>query len=310
MDAAVLTTIGAPPQFIDFPDPVAGDGQVVIEVSAAGVNHVDLAKASGRFYTGPPPVPSVIGSDGVGRLPDGRRVYFDEPVQPYGSWASKALVSPDAVLDIAEGLDDATAAALGNAGLAAWLGLSWRAELQPGETVLVLGATGTVGRIAVQAAKLLGAGRVVAADRNQTRLQNLPGADATVVLGGQADMAAELRDATKGGPHVIIDPLWGDPGLAAIRSARRGARHVQLGQLAGTQINLAAADVRSAALNLLGFAVFHAPLPVRRQGYLTLTGHAAAGDLTLRLERLPLRDVGVCWQRQHNGPGTKLVLIP
>jgi NADPH:quinone reductase-like Zn-dependent oxidoreductase len=106
-----------------------------------------------------------VGSDGVGRLEDGRRVYFDATVPPYGSMAERALVPSDALLDVADGVDDVVAAALGNTGLAAWLSLAWRAELRRGETVLVLGARGAVGSVAVQVAKTLGAGRVVAADR-------------------------------------------------------------------------------------------------------------------------------------------------
>src|SRR5690242_12224918 len=137
MKAAVLNELGAPPRYADFPEPTAGDGQVVVEVAAAGVNHVDLAKASGKFYTGPPPIPSVVGTDGVGRTADGRRVYFDESVPPFGSWAQRNLVRATDLLEPADGVDDLTAAALGNAGLAAWVGLTWRVGLRPGETVLV-----------------------------------------------------------------------------------------------------------------------------------------------------------------------------
>ncbi|MGZ4602685.1 MAG: hypothetical protein ACXV0U_03695 [Kineosporiaceae bacterium] len=163
MKAAVLTELGAPPAYGDFDDPVAGEGHAVVEMAASGVHHVDLAKASGRFYLGPPPLPSVVGSDGVGRLPDGRRVFVDQAVPPFGTWAERALVREDGALDVADGVDDATAAALGNTGLVAWLALAWRAPVQPGQTVLVLGAAGAVGSVAVQAAHVLGAGRVIAA---------------------------------------------------------------------------------------------------------------------------------------------------
>src|SRR5262245_8059301 len=141
MRAAVLHDHGETPQLDDFDEPVEGHGQVVAEVAAAGVNHLDLLKASGRFYTGPPPLPSVVGSDGVGRLADGRRVFFAAPAEPYGAMAERTLVSPNELLDVAEGVEDDVAAALGNSGLAAWLALDWRAGLEPGETVLVLGAT-------------------------------------------------------------------------------------------------------------------------------------------------------------------------
>src|SRR3954447_895324 len=142
--AAVLEEHGSTPRVAEFAEPQATDDHVVVEVRAAGLHHLDVHKATGTFYMGPPPLPSVVGTDGVGRLPDGRRVYFDTTVQPYGSMAERTLVPADAVLEVAEGVEDAVAAALGNTGMAAWLALEWRAELKPGETVLVLGACGAV----------------------------------------------------------------------------------------------------------------------------------------------------------------------
>lgn len=310
MKAAVLTELGSPPRFTEFAEPQGDEEHVIVDVTAAGVNHVDLAKASGTFYTGPPPLPSVVGSDGVGRTPEGRRVYFDACVPPFGAWAERVLVRRADLLAPAEGLDDVTAAALGNAGLAAWLGLTWRARLQPGETVLVLGANGALGSVAVQAAKILGAARVVAAGRDPQRLQRLRerGADATVTLTAGDDLAAAFREAAGGGVDVIIDPLWGAPALAAMRAAAHGARHVQLGQLAGTTLQLPAPTVRSAALDIRGFAVFHAPADVRRRAYRELTEHAARGAISIDATRIPLTDVATAWQRQHDGPHTKLVL--
>src|SRR5215210_8367276 len=182
MRAAVLHAHGEAPRLDDFDDPVAADGHVAVEVAAAGVNHLDLLKASGGFYTGPPPLPSVVGSDGVGRLADGRRVFFDDTVAPHGAMAERTLVREDALLDVPDAVPDELAAALGNSGLGAWLALEWRAALRPGETVLVLGATGAMGSVALQAAKALGAGRVVAAARAGERLQRTlrRGADAVV----------------------------------------------------------------------------------------------------------------------------------
>lgn len=313
MRAAVLSELGTVPRHTDFPDPEPVEGQLVVEVGAAGVHHLDLAKASGTFYAGAPTLPSVVGSDGVGRTADGRRVYFDASVTPYGSWAERTLVALDGLLEPHEGIDDATAAALGNTGMAAWLTLSWRADLQPGESVLVLGANGALGSVAVQAAKVLGAGLVVAADRDPERLLRARerGADATVTLQPGVDAAAELRTASGGrGFDVIVDPLWGEPGLAALRAAAHGARHVQLGQLAGLTVELPAPAVRSVGLNLLGFAVFHAPLEVRRAGYRDLTEQAAVGAVVVDLETVPLGEVEAAWARQSAGPGRKLVLIP
>jgi NADPH:quinone reductase-like Zn-dependent oxidoreductase len=312
MRAAVLHEHGEPPRLDEFDDPVEGDGHVVAEVAAAGVNHLDLLKASGRFYAGSPPLPSVVGSDGVGRLADGSRVFFDATAAPHGAMAERTLVSKDRLLEVPEGVDDEVAAALGNSGLAAWLALGWKAALEPGETVLVLGATGALGGVAVQAAKVLGAGRVVAAARDGERLERLPGrgADAVVALDGEDDLAGALKEATAGGANVIIDPLWGTPALAAMRAAAHGARHVQIGQMAGATLELPAMAVRSSALELLGFAVFHVPLNVRRAAYKRLTECAGRGEIEVDLERVPLAEVDQAWERQQEGPDAKLVIVP
>lgn len=314
MRAAVLTELGSLPEYADFSAPVAGEGEMVLDVLAAGVHHLDLLKASGAFYLTPPPLPSVLGTDGVGRDADGRRYYFDACVSPYGSWAQTTLVQREHLFEPADDVDDHTAAALGNTGMAAWLALSWRAELRPGESVLVLGANGALGSVAVAAAKLLGAGTVVAADRDETRLLRAVdrGADATVLL-NHADLATALRAASgpaERGYDVIIDPLWGATAVPAMAASAHNARYIQLGHKAAATTELPAAAVRSVALNLMGFATFHAPVAARREAYRQLTAHAAAGRLPVDVETVPLSDVATAWQRQHAGAGTKLVLLP
>ena len=312
MKAAVLVELGAPPRFSDFADPVAGPGQSVVNVAAAGVHHVDLAKASGSFYTGSPTVPSVMGSDGVGRTADGRRVFFDTLVPPYGSWAQRALVPDAELLEPAVGVSDVIAAALGNTGLAAWLALSWSAKLQRGESVLVLG-TGALGMIAVQAAKAQGAAYVIAADRDPGRLElaRERGADVVVTIAPGADLSAAFREAAgEHGVDVIIDPLWGDPAFAAMQAASHGARYVQLGNSAASTVELPAATIRSRALHLLGFAVFYVPLEPRREAYRSLTEHAAGGSIIVDTIQLPLSEVASAWEQQRRGAHGKLVLIP
>ena len=167
MRAAVLYQPGTIPTFTDFKEPLADDGHEVLEVLLAGLNPVDLYIAAGMY--GELSVPCVVGLEGIARLADGGRVYFNGPPKPYGSMAELAPVDVASTFAVPDGLDAGVAVSLGIAGLAAWLSLTWRANLQPGETVLVLGATGVVGQIGVQTAKLLGAGRVVAAARNRAR---------------------------------------------------------------------------------------------------------------------------------------------
>jgi NADPH:quinone reductase-like Zn-dependent oxidoreductase len=308
--AAVLHEHGAAPRFEDFDDPAPGDGSVVVAVEAAGVNHLDLLKASGRFYTGPPPLPSVVGSDAVGRLDDGRRVFFDATVAPHGAMAERTLVPEGVLIDVRDDLDATVAAAIGNAGLSAWLALVWRATLQPGDTVLVLGATGALGRAAVQVARAQGAGRVVAAARDRERLEQVA-ADATVVLDAdEDDLATAMRDACDGGADVIIDPLWGAPALAAMRAARHGARHVQLGHMAAPSVDVGAMVVRSPMLTLMGMAIFHAPIDLRREAYASVAELAAQGELELDLRPFPLAEVAEAWEHQRQGPREKLVIVP
>jgi NADPH:quinone reductase-like Zn-dependent oxidoreductase len=311
MHAAVLYELGTP-RYGEFDDPVPGAGQAVVDVAAAGLNHLDLAKASGGFYLGPPPLPSVAGSDGVGTVEGGRRVFFDEPVSPYGSMAERTLVAAGALMPVPDGVDDTVAAALGNSGLAAWLALTWRAQLQEGESVLVLGATGIVGQVAIQAARLLGAARVVAAARDAARLRRSTelGADAVVDLGVAERVPAALREAAGDGFDVIVDPLWGSPALAAMHAAAHGGRLVQIGQIAASEVRLPAPLVRGRFLTILGHANFHAPIEVRAEAYGRLTRHAAAGRLTVDAERVPLREIEAAWKRQAQGPRRKLVIVP
>ena len=284
-----------------------------MSVSAAGLHHLDVHKASGSFYTGPPPLPSVVGTDGVGRLEDGTRVYFDESVPPYGSMAERTLVPREALLPVADDVGDEVAAALGNTGLGGWLALEWRSGLQPGETVLVLGATGAVGSVAVQAARLLGAGRVVAADRAGARLHALldRGADAVVEIGTQDDLAERIEDAAQGAVDVTIDMLWGPPALAAMGAAAHGARHVEVGNMAAAEITLPAPLIRSLSLDVRGFSVAHPPLELKRDAYLRLTGHAAKGEIAIDVDPCPLDDVSAAWERQRQAAGgPKIVLVP
>jgi NADPH:quinone reductase-like Zn-dependent oxidoreductase len=310
--AAVLHEYGAP-RYGEFDEPVAGEGQVVVEVAAAGVNPVDLAKAAGTFYAGKPPLPSVAGSEGVGHVAgEGRRVYFDMPIVPHGSMAERALVVAEGLVDVPDGLDDGVAVALGIAGLAAWLPLVWRAHMQPGETVLVLGATGVVGQIAVQAAKLLGAGRVVAAGRDADGLLHAAelGADATVSLAEEDDLTAAFRAAAEGDVDVVVDPLWGAPAVAALGALGVGGRLVQIGQSAGAEASVPSAFVRGRLADIRGHTNFLVPAEVRHEAYRRMAEHAAAGELVVDVERIPLRDVADAWERQRAGAHRKLVLVP
>jgi NADPH:quinone reductase-like Zn-dependent oxidoreductase len=182
MNAAVLHAFDQLPQFEEFPEPVTDKDEVIVQVQAAALKPIDKQIASGSHYTSPRNLPVVCGIDGVGHLEDGARVFFGGPRSPYGAMAQRTVVSRQRCFPLPQDLDDVTAAAVMNPGVSAWLTLAQRAKLVPGEKVLILGATGVTGKLAVQIAKLLGAGRVVAAGRNEQVLSTLHdlGADAII----------------------------------------------------------------------------------------------------------------------------------
>jgi NADPH:quinone reductase-like Zn-dependent oxidoreductase len=222
------------------------------------------------------------------------------------------LVAPERTADVPDRVDDGVAVALGTAGMAAWLSLAWQARLQPGESVLVLGATRVLGSIAVQAARVLGAGRIVAAGRDLAGLRRAAdrGADATVDVGAVPDLAAAFRRAAGGGVDVVIDPVWGDPALAALHAGNPFARHVQIGNAASPTMTVPAGAVRRGSASILGYTNLMVPPAERAAAYATMAGLAAAGRLIVDVEHLPLRDVQTAWALQSAVAHRKLVLVP
>ncbi|MBV8550850.1 MAG: zinc-binding alcohol dehydrogenase family protein [Acidobacteriaceae bacterium] len=321
MNAAVLHTIGKPPRFEQFPEPSPLEGEVVVHVRAAALKPVDRAMANGSHYASFRELPVVCGLDGAGYLEDGTRVLFAGPRRPYGSMAQRTVVSRSRCFAIPDDVDDETAAALFNPGMSAWLSLAWRAQLAPGETVLILGATGITGRLAIQIARLLGAGRVIGAGRNVHTLSALRslGADATIRLDqSEQDLAeAFAREAGSAGYNVIIDYLWGPPTEVLLASLTRTAltpashriRLVQAGESAGPTISLPAAVLRSSQLEILGAGSGNMPAPeVLANTLQELLARAASGELRIDTERVALVEIESAWARDQSG--RRLLVIP
>ena len=264
MKAAVVHSYTSPPRFEEFADPVPYEGEVLVRVTAAGLHPIVKALASGKHYAGTGQLPFIPGVDGVGRLEDGTRVYFGGARSPYGPMAQRAVLARERCLPLPDPLDDVTVAAMMNPGMASWGALSERAHFQTGESVLILGATGNAGQMAVQIAKRLGARRIVAAGRDEHALEQTRalGADATISLKLEREaLILALRDEIAGQKiDVVLDYLWGAPAEAALAAiARRRPEHaaariryIQIGNSAEPTINLAAATLRSSALELLG----------------------------------------------------------
>ncbi|MDX6398648.1 MAG: hypothetical protein QOJ43_2056 [Gaiellaceae bacterium] len=271
----------------EAPEP---DGET-IEVLAAPINPLDRAVAAGRFYGGHPPLPYVPGCECVGRDSTGRIVWtFGSGlgVARNGTMAARSSVGT-VVADVPAGADPALAAALGIAGIAGFMPVVWRAPVRPGDRVLVLGATGVVGQVALQAARLLGAAHVVAAGRDEAGLAR------ALELG--ADEAVTL-DGDFGEPTYIVDPLWGEPLERAVEAAAPRARIVHIGQSAGPTATLPSSSVRGKELELYGFSNFAVPAGTLVEHYRRLVAHAVAGEIRIEVERIPLEAVGEAWDRR------------
>lgn len=311
MRAAVVHAFGKPPRVEEFRSPEPGSDAQVAQVLAAGLNPSDLRTASGTFYGEVPDLPYVAGAEGVGLLPDGSQVYFDRPLRPFGSFAEATLLPSGTGIALPEETDPALAIACGVAGLAGWLAVESIGDLRAGETVLVLGASGAVGQIALQAAKLLGAGRVVAAARSPAGLELAArlGADATVDLQDH-DLAATFAAACRDGFDLVVDPLWGEPATAAVQAMSAHGRLVQLGESAGPSSALESKPIRSKMLEIRGLTNVHADPAAKRDAYRRMLAYAASGQLIAVTEQVPLDRVADAWSRQSRSPGCKLVLVP
>ncbi|MGH3033676.1 MAG: quinone oxidoreductase family protein [Gaiellaceae bacterium] len=316
MRAAVVSELGRVPEAREVPDPAPGEGEMLMEVLAAPINPIDVAVGAGRFYGGHPELPYVPGCECVGRVAGTRELVWAHGgglgVRRDGGMAQLLAAPLEALLPLPDDADPVLAGALGIAGLAGWLPVVWRARVRENDVVLVLGATGTVGLVAVQAAKLLGARRVVAAGRAPEGLARAAevGADATVRL-DEEDLTAAFRDACGGdGPTYVVDPLWGEPLEAAVGAAAPGARVVNIGQSAGPAATLTSAAVRGKQLEILGYSNFTAPADVRAREYRGLVERATRGEVRVDVEEVPLERVADAWRRQAEGAGRKLVLVP
>jgi NADPH2:quinone reductase len=296
---AHIVELGAQP----VPTEMQGEGS--FEILAVALNPVDLAVAAGRFARGHPPLPYVPGCEAVGRR-NGERVHLfgDGRGTAKDGFLVEYVDVPDVLaVPVPDGLDDARAAACGIAGMAGWAPVSMRAPVRPDDRVLVLAATGTVGSIALQGARLLGAERVVAAGRDEVKLRHALelGADATVTLDGD-DLAGRFREACGGaGPTLVIDPVWGEPAQAAVEAAAPEARIVQIGQSAGPEATLTSAAIRLKQLSILGYTDFALTPQQRKDVYTGLAEHVVAGRIRVDVETFPLEEVSTAWSAQHEG---------
>jgi NADPH:quinone reductase-like Zn-dependent oxidoreductase len=319
MKAAVLHEIGGIPRYEDFPDPVASDDEVVIDVKAVAVENVDKRIAAGTHYASQQytaQLPAIPAFDGIGALPDGTLVGFGNPRQPYGALAEKTVVPKGAYMPIAKGIDPAIATVLGTA--ITGMSIKTAAGFVPGETVLVQGATGVAGRLAVKVARLLGAGRIIATGRDDDQLREVQalGAD-TVINTAVPDeaLAQAYLDAKGDGYDVVLDYLWGRPTEILLRSLvpqtfafPKPTRLIQIGESAGAGLVLAAESLRTSGVEIYGAAKGLGPQTMQ-EVYGQVVTWTQSGELTVDVVKVPLSDIETAWQRTDLR-GSRLVVMP
>lgn len=319
MYAAVVHSFATAPKFewFEIPNPTT-ETEVLLDVVAAGLHPRVRSQADGSHYTSEGELPLIPGIDGVGRLQDGQLVYFVAPDTPFGTFAEKAVVDLRRSIPLPEGADAIRIAAAMNPAMSSWVALRRRVDFQPGQKILVLGATGNSGQMAVQIAKLLGASQVIGAGRDQERLHSLLalGADEVVSLVGESEEVAKRLGMAAAEVDIVIDYLWGKPAEQAMipllmqRSDRsRKLSWVQIGSVAGQTAAVPSVALRSANFHLLGSG----------QGAITTAGYLAelpsliealtAGKLQLSTVAVPLSKVEETW----NAPasfGDRIVFVP
>jgi NADPH:quinone reductase len=317
MRAAVVHAVGSPPEPADAAEPERAEDTALVAVAAAPLNPVEVRVAAGRHArrAEPPYVPGLEGAGTVlesARVPPGRRVRFESSALPgfgaQGTLAQRAAVPEESLVELPDEVPDDLAAALGVVGITALLALQ-RAAPFGGERVLVLGATGAVGQLAVQLGKLMGAGRVVGAGRSAERLGDVRelGADEVVEL-GDGDRT-DVFQAAAGGPlDVVIDSLWGEPAMAALQALATEGRLVNVGQSAGTDVRVPLETVRNRQGAIHAISSGWTELERKADAYRQLLDHAAAGRLRVQRELVSLDDVAAAWERQAASPGRKLVI--
>ncbi len=313
MRAAVIEELGAAPRLREFPGPAAAEDITAGRLVAAALNPVDLAIAAGQMPLRAIAPPFVAGYEAVVELPSGSRAYIGGPPPPYGTLAEVIPVPDGLAFPVPPGIDPGLAASLGVPGLTAWLALEYRAQLKPGESVLVLGG-GQIGQLSLQAAKAMGAGPVVVADRSAGALARAQarGADATIDLSvtDPGQLAARFAEPAGRGFDVIIDLVWGQIVNHAIDQAVTHARLIQVANVAGPTAPLAAAAFRNKQMSILGFSLFLTPIDIRRDAYTRLLAKAAQGALNIDTDTSHLDDIEPTWARLQAGPPDKLIVTP
>jgi NADPH:quinone reductase-like Zn-dependent oxidoreductase len=323
MKAAVIHEFGSVPRYKNFTDPVTEAGDLIVDVKAVTLENFDRVTAQGAHYASRhmfPQFPAIVGHTGVATLPDGKLVAFGGTRPPYGTMAEKAIIPKEYAAyasPVPEGVEPEVAAALPSSALTSLLPLRWGVKLERGQTVLVQGATGVAGKLAVQIARLLGAGKIVGTGREESILRSLPGLGASAIIDikqPDADICEAFARESGDGYDVVLDFLWGRPTELLFKAltpssasfAKRRTRYVQLGQAAGPAISLLAEALRTSGLEITGIV---GPSPeALREAIQQVWAWIREGKLTIDIEKMCLRDIAEAWDRKT--PGKRIVIVP
>jgi NADPH:quinone reductase-like Zn-dependent oxidoreductase len=318
MKAAVVMAAGKAPVYAEFEAPMAKAGEELISVRASALSQFSKSRASGAHYSAGGGFPAIAGADGVGITQEGRRVYFVLPEAPFGALAELCPVSSDRCVEVPGSLDEITAAAIANPGMSAWAALVERAHLAAGETVLVNGATGTAGRLAVQLAKYLGAGKIIATGRNAEELEEVKKLGADIVIpfslgmshpSGAKEYENALKQVFAAGINVVIDYLWGESAktviVAIAKTVEDGTpvRFVHVGGASREEnIELPGAALRSSAIVLMGSGLKSVRLPVLLGAVRSVFEAVQPAGLKIATKVVPLSEVEGVWEGAGGKP--------
>lgn len=305
MKAAIVKEKGTIPIFGEFASPVAAEGQVMVNVTAVGLSRLSKFRSMGLHYTSELTFPLVAGFDGVGNLEDGSRVYFAMPTAPYGSLAEQTMVSEKVIIRLPDGIDDVTAAAIANPAMSSWAALKFRAHFKAGQTVLINGATGSSGSLAVQIAKSMGAHKVIVTGRNQSKLQALE-ADQEIAFDMAVDNGAKsfenaLQPVIAEGVDIVLDYLWGESAIAILSAISKNStncvtRFVSIGTSAGKEnIELPSSLLRSSKIELVGSGGNSISKLEMLSAVKDVFEQAAEGKINIATTEFSLEDIEEAW---------------
>jgi len=320
MHAAVVHSFDKPPRYEVFADPVAGEGELIVKVHAAALHRVVKSRASGAHYSSGRELPIIPGVDGAGELPDGTRVYFGAMQPRFGSFAELSVTADWICMPLPDGLDYVTAAAIMNPAVSSWAPLKIRALLAAKESVLILGATGVAGHLAVQIAKRLGSRRVIAVGRDPEALKKLSevGADSIISLQQDRDatVTALKQELAENGVDVVLDYVWGSPAEILLEAITKlpmkrtvtPIRWVQIGAMAGDTISLSSSTLRSTGVEITGSGLGSVSLQQIVQSAHEFLGEMGKNPFKIETRSAPLRDVETLWNSPQGH--ARLVFVP